>query len=227
MRNVEGLTKPLGERGPGLVDEFDASMKKLNLLSDNLLRFSQQLNDPQGSLGALLHDKELYQHVNHMAKNLDDLTRDLKPILNNVPDLHRQDRPASRVAGRPRGDKKDTGLKDILPTTVPNRTSPQTRRWPLGGSGQWSIGGNGSQQQFFRHCGRRSPPQYSSSSVVGPPLIGRRGPGAGAAGMEAVLRRRRIFAARCPPIAERDLRAAQRKTVARQELRPRGPGRHA
>ena len=84
MQNIEGLTKPLGERGPGLVEELDASMKKLNQLSDNMLRFSQELNDPHGSLGALMHDKELYQHVNHMAKNLDELSRDLKPILNNV-----------------------------------------------------------------------------------------------------------------------------------------------
>ena len=84
MQNIEGLTKPLGDRGPALVEEFDTSMKKLNLLSDNMLRFSEELNDPQGSLGALLHDKELYQHVNHMAKNLDELTRDLKPILNDA-----------------------------------------------------------------------------------------------------------------------------------------------
>ena len=50
MQNTESVTKPLGERGPGLVDEFDASMKKLNLWNDNILRFSQELNDPQGSL---------------------------------------------------------------------------------------------------------------------------------------------------------------------------------
>ena len=47
MQNIEGLTKPLGDRGPGLVEEFDASMKKLNLLSDNMLRFSQELNNPR------------------------------------------------------------------------------------------------------------------------------------------------------------------------------------
>ena len=112
MQNIEGLTKPLGERGPGLVAEFDASMKKLDLLSDNMLRFSQELNDPKGSLGAVLHDKELYQHVNHMAKNLDELSRDLKPILNNVAIF------TDKIARHPsdlgvRGAlKKDSGLKD-------------------------------------------------------------------------------------------------------------------
>ena len=142
MQNIEGLTKPLGERGPGLVDEFDASMKKLNLLSDNMLRFSQELNDPQGSLGAVLHDKELYQHVNHMAKNLDELTRDLKPILNNVADLHRQDRPASRVARRPRGAEEGQRAEgQPFERRFRNGRPRRRSRWPIGGSGQWSIGG--------------------------------------------------------------------------------------
>ena len=141
MQNIEGLTKPLGERGPALVEEFDASMKKLNLLSDNMLRFSQELNDPQGSLGALLHDKELYQHVNHMAKNLDELTRDLKPILNNVRVF------TDKIARHPeslgvRGAiKKDAGLKDSLSNDGSETDAPETGRWPIGGSGQWSIGG--------------------------------------------------------------------------------------
>ena len=112
-------------------------MKKLNLLSDNMLRFSQELNDPQGSLGAVLHDKELYQHVNHMAKNLDELSRDLKPILNNVAIF------TDKIARHPgtlgvRGAiKKDSGLKDSPRTTVPKRTFPETRagRSAAAGSG--------------------------------------------------------------------------------------------
>ena len=111
MQNIEGLTKPLGERGPGLVDEFDTSMKKLNLLSDNMLRFSQELNDPQGSLGALLHDKELYQHVNHMAKNIDELTRDLKPILNNVAVFTDKIARHPELLGVRGAIKKDSGLE--------------------------------------------------------------------------------------------------------------------
>ena len=84
MRNVEGLTKPLGERGETLVGEAADSMHKLNLLTENLLRFSQQVNDQRRLAGRLLHDKELYMRVSHLVANIDDLTRDLKPILNNV-----------------------------------------------------------------------------------------------------------------------------------------------
>ena len=134
MRNVEGLTKPLGERGETLVGDAAESMHKLNLLTDNLLRFSQQVNDQDGSLGALLHDKELYLHVSHLAKNLDDLTRDLKPIVNNVEIF--SDKIARHPSDLIKGAwKKDSGLKEVQPDE-----QPQARRWPLSGGGTWSVG---------------------------------------------------------------------------------------
>jgi phospholipid/cholesterol/gamma-HCH transport system substrate-binding protein len=134
MRNVEGLTKPLGDRGETLVNEAADSMHKLNLLTENLLRFSQQVNDSDGSLGALLHDKELYMHVTHLARNLDELTRDLKPIVNNFEIF--SDKIARHPSDLIKGAwKKDSGLKE-----VPADEQPQARHWPLSGGGSWSIG---------------------------------------------------------------------------------------
>jgi phospholipid/cholesterol/gamma-HCH transport system substrate-binding protein len=134
MRNVEGLTKPLGERGEGLVSEAADSMHKLNLLTENLLRFSQQINDSDGSLGALLHDKELYMHVTHLAKNIDELTRNLQPIVNNFEIF--SDKIARHPSDLIKGAwKKDSGLKEVQPDE-----QPQARRWPLSGGGSWSIG---------------------------------------------------------------------------------------
>ena len=140
MEDIRGLTEPLGKSGPNLVKKLDASMDNLAELSSNILRFSQELNDPQGSLGALLHDKELYQHVNHVAKNFDELSRDLKPILNNVAIF------TDKIARHP-GDlgvrgalKKDLGLKDGPSNDGSESDVPETRRWPIGDSGQWSVG---------------------------------------------------------------------------------------
>jgi phospholipid/cholesterol/gamma-HCH transport system substrate-binding protein len=135
MRNVEGLTKPLGDRGESLVNEAADSMHKLNLLTENLLRFSQQVNDSDGSLGALLHDKELYLHVTHLAKNVDELSRDLKPIVNNFEIF--SDKIARHPSDLIKGAwKKDSGLKDV----PADGEQPQARRWPLSGGGSWSIG---------------------------------------------------------------------------------------
>jgi phospholipid/cholesterol/gamma-HCH transport system substrate-binding protein len=140
MQNIEGLTKPLGDRGPALVEELDASMKKLNLLSDNMLRFSQDLNDSQGTIGALLHDKDLYLHVNHMARNLDELTRDLKPILNDARVFTDKIARHPELLGVRGAIKKDAGMKDSLSNGGSEPDNSATSRWPIGGSVRWSAG---------------------------------------------------------------------------------------
>jgi phospholipid/cholesterol/gamma-HCH transport system substrate-binding protein len=140
MHNIEGLTKPLGEHGETLVGEAGESMHRLNLLTENLLRFSQQVNDDNGSLGAVLHNRELYDRVNKLLADLDGLTRDVKPILNNVAIF------SDKIARHPselgvRGAlHKDSGVKDVPTDENGQPTQPQARRWPLGGSGSWSIG---------------------------------------------------------------------------------------
>jgi phospholipid/cholesterol/gamma-HCH transport system substrate-binding protein len=84
LNNLEGLTKPLGQRGESLVVRIDQSTVKLDRLMDEMLRFSRDLNDPQGSIGQIVHDPELYQHLNRTARNIDQLTRDLKPIVDDA-----------------------------------------------------------------------------------------------------------------------------------------------
>ncbi len=140
MKDIAGLTKALGKYGPDAVEEFDKTMNNVQGFSANLLQLTQALNDPKNSLGALLQDKELYQHVTHVAKNVDELSRDLKPILNNVAIF------TDKIARHP-GDlgvrgalKKDTGLKDGLSNDDCETEIPEHGRWPIGGSGQWSLG---------------------------------------------------------------------------------------
>ncbi len=141
MKDIEGLTKPLGDNGPKLVGELDASMANFQKLTANLLQFSEQLNDPQGSLGALLRDKELYHHVNHIAKNFDELTRDLKPILNDARVFTDKIARHPELLGVRGAIKKDAGLKDSPSNDGPETDfPPETGRWPIGGSGRWSIG---------------------------------------------------------------------------------------
>ena len=87
-----------------------------------------------------MHDKELYQHVNHMAKNLDELSRDLKPIVNNVAIFTDKLARHPSVVGLGGALKKDTGLKDNPLDDGPDGEIPQTSRFPLGGSGQFGFG---------------------------------------------------------------------------------------
>jgi phospholipid/cholesterol/gamma-HCH transport system substrate-binding protein len=84
MRNVEGLTKPLGDNGATLVRRLDTSTEKLDRLMDQMLRFTESLNNPQGSIGQLLHDRELYQRLNRSVKNIEDVTREVKPLVEDA-----------------------------------------------------------------------------------------------------------------------------------------------
>jgi phospholipid/cholesterol/gamma-HCH transport system substrate-binding protein len=84
LQNLEGFTRPLGERGEQMFDKLDRSAGKLELMLDRLVIFSDTLNRREGTLGRLTSDSELYDNLNAAAKNVECLTRELRPILNDV-----------------------------------------------------------------------------------------------------------------------------------------------
>jgi phospholipid/cholesterol/gamma-HCH transport system substrate-binding protein len=78
---MEGVTGPLGERGPQIVERVDQSVARLDELLGIMSEFGRNLNSGQGSLGKIMNDPELYQHLNATARNLEQITCQLKPIL--------------------------------------------------------------------------------------------------------------------------------------------------
>ncbi len=84
LQNMEDFTRPLGQRGEVLVDRIDQGTRKLDLLMDEMLSFSRALNDQEGTLGQLVRNPELYQRLNRAAKNIDEITRQLKPIVRDA-----------------------------------------------------------------------------------------------------------------------------------------------
>jgi len=84
LKNVEGFTQPLGQRGERLVGRLDETAEKLDALVEELLLFSRALNDQQGTLGQLVYNPELYQRLNRAARNVEDLTRQLRPIVDDA-----------------------------------------------------------------------------------------------------------------------------------------------
>lgn len=57
---------------------LDSTMNNLNAMSGNLLALSRQLNDPNSSLGLLMHDASLYNNVNNAAAHIDSVLIDFK-----------------------------------------------------------------------------------------------------------------------------------------------------
>jgi phospholipid/cholesterol/gamma-HCH transport system substrate-binding protein len=116
LRNLEGLTGPLGERGDEIVMRVDRSVARLDELLGILSDFGRKLNSGQGTLGKLMSDQELYNSLSAAARNVECVTRELKPIISDVRVF------SDRIARHP----------EILGVRGAIQKSPGTK-WPLGG----------------------------------------------------------------------------------------------
>jgi phospholipid/cholesterol/gamma-HCH transport system substrate-binding protein len=116
LRNLEGLTGPLGERGDQIVTRVDHAVTRLDELLGILSDFGRKLNSGEGTLGKLMSDKELYNSLNAAVRNVECVTRELKPIMSDVRVF------SDRIARHP----------EILGVRGAIQKSPGTK-WPLGG----------------------------------------------------------------------------------------------
>jgi phospholipid/cholesterol/gamma-HCH transport system substrate-binding protein len=115
LDNLEGLTRPLGERGQNLVDNIEASTRNMNELLEQLVAFSESLNSGQGTLGKLVHDDQAYQRIERLLENAEDLTVRIRPIIEDVrvfTDKIARDPRQLGVAGAL--DRRPSGLKTGL-----------------------------------------------------------------------------------------------------------------
>lgn len=84
LRSINEFTGPLGKNGAERVRKIDRAISTLDSLMTQMETFSRRLNSQQGSLGKLVHDPELYNHLNSAARKIDKLTRKLEPIINDM-----------------------------------------------------------------------------------------------------------------------------------------------
>jgi phospholipid/cholesterol/gamma-HCH transport system substrate-binding protein len=82
LDNVQQLTAKLGSEE--MLQRVDRSAQNLEYLTGQLAKFSRSLNNPDGSLGKLINDPELYCHVSRAVANIDELTRQLRPIIDDA-----------------------------------------------------------------------------------------------------------------------------------------------
>jgi phospholipid/cholesterol/gamma-HCH transport system substrate-binding protein len=92
MRNIEGITKPLGERGEELADLLISSIDNLDIVMKDMSRFAGSLNTGEGLLGRLVRDKKMSDDVDLLVRNANILVyninervrKDLEPIIYNM-----------------------------------------------------------------------------------------------------------------------------------------------
>lgn len=84
LRNLEGLTRPLGERGAGMVAQVDRTIGRLDETLQQAALFTRSLNESQGTLGRLVRDPQVYDDLAQAAANVNRLTKELRPIVDDV-----------------------------------------------------------------------------------------------------------------------------------------------
>lgn len=91
LNNIEGLTEPLGQRGPELAQSVIATLENAELALADISRFAKSLGESEGSIGKLVNDAELYNNLNTAIYNanivlgrINDIAKQLRPILNDA-----------------------------------------------------------------------------------------------------------------------------------------------
>jgi phospholipid/cholesterol/gamma-HCH transport system substrate-binding protein len=115
LDNLEQLTRPLGERGAQIVENVEASTENLNELLSQLVTFSESLNSGNGSLGKLVRDDEMFERIDRIVSNAEDLSRRLRPVVDDVRVFtDKIARDPSQLGVRGALDRRPSGLKTGL-----------------------------------------------------------------------------------------------------------------
>ena len=66
------------------VDEIADALHDLHQITGKLASIATTVDEGKGSLGKLLNDPELYERLNRIARNVEQLTRELRPIVEDA-----------------------------------------------------------------------------------------------------------------------------------------------
>jgi len=84
LENIEGITEPLGKRGPMLVDRIDTGLERMEVLMEEMVAFGKMLNNSEGAFSQFANNPDLYQSLNRAAINMESITRQLRPIVSDA-----------------------------------------------------------------------------------------------------------------------------------------------
>lgn len=120
LDNLQGLTAPLGEKGPEIVAAIEGGVGRLDELVGELIAVAQTVRNGKGTVHELLNNPELYQKLNHAVDNIDQITTELRPIVNNAKIFSdKVARDPARVVGlKSLIERRSSGTKLSVPAEV-------------------------------------------------------------------------------------------------------------
>ncbi len=84
LNNLEKFTRPLGERGEMLVESITSSVENFDSTVSEMSELVTTLNNAEGSLHKIVHDDELYYSLKRTTTNIEEATKRMRPILNDL-----------------------------------------------------------------------------------------------------------------------------------------------
>jgi phospholipid/cholesterol/gamma-HCH transport system substrate-binding protein len=93
LDNLQGLTGPLGERGPQIVDVVEQSIRNLEQLLGEVATFTSSINRSEGTVGMLIRDRQLYDQVTATIAQASSAIQDVRLLIANVEVMSRRLRP--------------------------------------------------------------------------------------------------------------------------------------
>ena len=91
LKNLEGLTEPSGANGQNVANAFLGSIDSLDHLIEEVTVLIQALNDREGTMGALIHSREMYDdarqllvNTNYVVVKFNELIMRLRPVVEDA-----------------------------------------------------------------------------------------------------------------------------------------------
>jgi phospholipid/cholesterol/gamma-HCH transport system substrate-binding protein len=75
LKNLEGFTAPLGRNGPQIANSIVEAVDGLDTLVEEFTVLANALNRRDGTIGQLIHNPELYNRLNNLTLNADQVIR--------------------------------------------------------------------------------------------------------------------------------------------------------
>jgi phospholipid/cholesterol/gamma-HCH transport system substrate-binding protein len=83
LQNLQGLTGPLGERGPELVDRLELSVTNLSSVFEEAALLVKSINNSEGTIGRLIREREFYDKLGSTVDEAQAAIRDVRMIVND------------------------------------------------------------------------------------------------------------------------------------------------
>ncbi len=84
LENLDQFTGALGDQGPEIISALVAASEQLELLMVEIRHFGKNLNNPEGSLGQMINDPNLFKDIQNTIHNVEEITNQVQPILSDA-----------------------------------------------------------------------------------------------------------------------------------------------